>query len=136
MTPGTKLRQYRQAAKLSQKEVAEHIRVDASTYGSWEADHTQMKSRYLVPLAGLFGVSVPELMPDELADHVAKPGQLLSPPANPASLTPDAETHYQEHISALKESNRDKDALLSNLQARIQRLETELKKYGWGGIIY
>ncbi|MCY7349512.1 MAG: hypothetical protein LH606_02430 [Cytophagaceae bacterium] len=64
------------------------------------------------PGAGLFGVFVLELMPDEPATRVAEPEQMPVPSANPASLTPGAETHYQELISALKESNRVNDALL------------------------
>jgi transcriptional regulator with XRE-family HTH domain len=71
MTYGTKLRQYREKARLSQQEVAENLGVGQSTYSQWESDKTTFKVEYLNKLANLFGVAATDLIPEGTAVKIA-----------------------------------------------------------------
>jgi len=61
---GAKLITCRQAAKLTQKEVAERLGIKTNTYGSWEADKTHPSGHYFPQLAEIFGVTLDKLFPN------------------------------------------------------------------------
>jgi len=71
---GAKLINYRQAAKLTQREVAERLGIKTNTYGSWEADKTHPSGHYFPQLAEAFGVTLDKLFSrHQVRNHCAQP---------------------------------------------------------------
>ena len=61
---GDNLKAARQAAKLTQQEVANHLRIDRSTYTKYETRSVQPTFASLWKLAKLLGVTVDDLLRD------------------------------------------------------------------------
>ncbi len=70
----SRLRQLREAAGLSLRELARMIGEDHSNVGFWERTGTLPRSNVLVPLAQALGVSVEELLGEEKPKRATAPG--------------------------------------------------------------
>ena len=72
MSLGTKIRQYRVAANISQKELAEMYHVQRQTVIRWEADRIEPNIQILISMAFLFHVSLEDLVRDEIIAYKEK----------------------------------------------------------------
>jgi transcriptional regulator with XRE-family HTH domain len=70
----TRLRQIREAAGLSLRELARQLGEDHSNVGFWERTGTPPRSNVLVPMAAALGVTVEELLGHEKPKRAAAPG--------------------------------------------------------------
>lgn len=62
-----KLRHYREACVLSQKQVADALNIERSTYTKYETGDTEPNLNTIVRLAAIYNVSPTELLPMEAA---------------------------------------------------------------------
>ena len=69
-----KLRHYREACVLSQKQVADALNIERSTYTKYETGDTEPNLRTIVRLAAIYNVPPAELLPMEAADDPAVQG--------------------------------------------------------------
>ena len=60
-----KLRHYREASVLSQKQVADALNIERSTYTKYETGDSEPSLNTLVKIAGIFNVSPMQLLPTE-----------------------------------------------------------------------
>ncbi len=60
MTLGTKLILLRRKKKISQKEVADYLEINQSTYSQWESDLRTCKAEFIPLLARFFEVDISE----------------------------------------------------------------------------
>lgn len=65
---GEKLRHYREACVLSQKQVADALNIERSTYTKYETGDTEPNLNTIVRLAAIYNVSPTELLPMDAAD--------------------------------------------------------------------
>ncbi|MBS0631900.1 MAG: helix-turn-helix transcriptional regulator [Verrucomicrobia bacterium] len=72
--PTSRLRQLREAAGLSVRELARQLGEDHSNVGYWERTGTLPRSNVLVPMAAALGVTVEELLGQEKPKRAAAPG--------------------------------------------------------------
>ena len=70
----SRLRQLREAAGLSLRELARMVGEDHSNVGFWERTGNLPRSNVLVPLAQALGVTVEELLGEEKPKRAAGPG--------------------------------------------------------------
>lgn len=63
-----KLRHYREACVLSQKQVADALNIERSTYTKYETGDTEPNLNTIVRLAAIYNVSPTELLPMDAAD--------------------------------------------------------------------
>jgi transcriptional regulator with XRE-family HTH domain len=70
----TRLRQLREAAGISLRELARQLGEDHSNVGFWERTGTPPRSNVLVPMAAALGVTVEELLGHEKPKRAAAPG--------------------------------------------------------------
>jgi len=70
----SRLRQLREAAGLSLRELARQIGEDHSNVGFWERTGNLPRSNVLVPLAKALGVTVEELLGQDKPRRAAAPG--------------------------------------------------------------
>lgn len=75
MKTGEKLRHYREACVLSQKQVADALNIERSTYTKYETGDTEPNLNTIVRLAAIYNVSPTELLPMEAAED-PRVGQL------------------------------------------------------------
>jgi len=68
------LRQLRENAGISLRELARHLGEDHSNVGYWERTGTLPRSNVLVPMAAALGVSVEELLGEAKPGRAANPG--------------------------------------------------------------
>ncbi len=111
-TFGDRLAAAREAADLSQKNLAKRLGVKAKTVAAWENDLSEPRANRLQMLAGLLNVSLMWLLNGE-GDGVAPPGE--EPP-----LTKDARAILLE----MRELKGDIDDAAN----RLARLEKHLKR--------
>ena len=52
------LRKLREAKKLTQKEIAEKLNIDRSTYAYWEGAKTEPSIKHLVKLSKIYNVTI------------------------------------------------------------------------------
>ena len=64
-----KLRHYREACVLSQKQVADALNIERSTYTKYETGDTEPNLNTIVRLAAIYNVSPTELLPMEAAEE-------------------------------------------------------------------
>lgn len=64
MQPGERIRAYRTANKLSQRELAAQFRVQRETLASWEAGKLQIGAAKLPRIAEVTGIAPVDLRPD------------------------------------------------------------------------
>ena len=69
-----KLRHYREACVLSQKQVADALNIERSTYTKYETGDTEPNLRTIVRLAAIYNVPPAELLPMEAANDPAVKG--------------------------------------------------------------
>ena len=77
-TLGEKLRDLRETYDLTQKQVADALNIDRSTYSNYELDKTRPSLEALVTLARMFNISKEALMPDDPDDPVSFKGSMKS----------------------------------------------------------
>lgn len=58
MGVGTKMRLLRNRTKYSQKDLADMLQVDRSTYVNWENETTDIKAQFLPKIAEIFEVEI------------------------------------------------------------------------------
>ena len=63
-----KLRHYRESCALSQKQVADALNIERSTYTKYESGATEPSAKTLVKIAKIFNIDPVELLPMESAD--------------------------------------------------------------------
>lgn len=66
-----RLRRYREACVLSQKQVADALNIERSTYTKYETGDTEPSLNTIVKIAAIYNVSPTELLPMELSDDPA-----------------------------------------------------------------
>lgn len=66
-----KLRHYREACALSQKQVADALNIERSTYTKYETGDTEPNLSTIVRLAEIYNVSPTELLPMDAADDAS-----------------------------------------------------------------
>ena len=69
MTLGTRIKEYRLKAKLSQEKVAELVGVSRQAVTKWESDQSSPNMDNLFRLAEIFGTTVDALVTDETDDR-------------------------------------------------------------------
>ncbi|WP_322895164.1 MULTISPECIES: helix-turn-helix transcriptional regulator [unclassified Yoonia] len=84
-TFGDRLAGAREAAGLSQKDLAKSLGVKLSTLASWENDTGEPRANRLQMLAGMLGVSLGWLMTGQ-GDGLAAPDDAVEMPADVAAL--------------------------------------------------
>lgn len=70
----SRLRQLREAAGLSVRELARQLGEDHSNVGFWERTGKLPRSNVLVPMAAALGVTVEELLGQDKPSRVTNPG--------------------------------------------------------------
>lgn len=111
-TFGDRLAAAREAADLSQKELAKRLGVKSKTVAAWENDISEPRANRLQMLAGLLNVSLMWLLNGE--------GEGVDPPGVEPALTHDARRVLLE----MRELRGDID----DAATRLARLEKHLKK--------
>ena len=71
-----RLRYYREACALSQKQVADALNIDRSTYAKYEGAASEPNLKMIVKIAAIFNVSPLDLLPMEESRTVTAPGRL------------------------------------------------------------
>ena len=66
-----KLRHYREACALSQRQVADALNIERSTYTKYETGDTEPNLNTIVRLAAIYNVSPTELLPMDAAEDPA-----------------------------------------------------------------
>ena len=117
-TFGDRLAAAREAAELSQKNLAKRLGVKAKTVAAWENDISEPRANRLQMLAGLLNVSLMWLLNGE-GDGVAPPGE--EPP-----LSKDARAILLEM--------RELKGEIDDAANRLARLEKHLKRILEGGL--
>jgi transcriptional regulator with XRE-family HTH domain len=72
--PTNRLRELREAAGLTLRELARQLGEDHSNVGYWERTGTLPRSNVLVPMAAALGVTVEELLGQDKPRRTAAPG--------------------------------------------------------------
>jgi len=116
-TFGDRLAAAREAADLSQKNLAKRLGVKAKTMAAWENDISEPRANRLQMLAGLLNVSLMWLLNGE--------GDGVAPPGEDVPLSKDARAILLE----MRELKGDIDATANGLA----RLEKHLKRVLEGG---
>jgi transcriptional regulator with XRE-family HTH domain len=111
-TFGDRLSAAREAAELSQKELARRLGVKVKTIAAWENDISEPRANRLQMMAGLLNVSLMWLLNGE--------GEGVNPPGTEAPLPQDARRVLLE----LRELRGDID----DAAVRLARLEKHLKR--------
>ena len=68
-----KLRRYREACVLSQKQVADALNIERSTYTKYETGDTEPNLNTIVKIAAIYNVSPTELLPMEVSADASVP---------------------------------------------------------------
>lgn len=111
-TFGDRLAAAREAADLSQKDLAKRIGVKSKTVAAWENDLSEPRANRLQMLAGLLNVSLMWLLNGN--------GEGVDPPGVEPALTQDA----RQVLLEMRELRGDIDEAAN----RLARLEKKLKK--------
>ena len=98
-TFGDRLAAARDAAGLSQKELAQRVGIKASTLRAWEEDLSEPRANRLSILAGLLGVSISWLLIGE-GEGVSAPGEDETVSTDLAGLLTDLRTVRAQITSA------------------------------------
>ena len=78
MSIGTQIRNYRQAAGLTQEELAEKLRVTYQSVSNWERDESLPETAKLKDLASLLHTSVGKILEENKAPNVTKHVRLFN----------------------------------------------------------
>lgn len=110
-TFGDRLAAARDAAGLSQKELAQRIGVKTKTLREWEDDLSEPRANRLSIFAGILGVSLSWLLTGE--------GEGLAPPDEEDAIEPD--------VTAILKDLRAVRAQMTQSNARLAQLEKQLR---------
>lgn len=69
MSLGTKIRQFRVAANMSQTDLANMYRVQRQTVMRWELDRMEPNIHVLISMSFLFHISLEDLLRDEIIEY-------------------------------------------------------------------
>ncbi|MCB1338071.1 MAG: helix-turn-helix domain-containing protein [Maritimibacter sp.] len=116
-TFGDRLAAAREAADLSQKQLARQIGVKTRTLAAWEDDLSEPRANRLQMLAGLLNVSLMWLLNGE--------GDGVAPPGDEPSLPQEA----RQVLRQVRELRRDVDTVASRL-ARLEKGLTQMLEGG------
>ncbi len=111
------LRQCRENAKLTQKQVADALGIERSTYAYYETGLTQPKGKMIINLANVFGIEYDTFM-DAISDFE------FDRSADAAGFTTVTDSSWQdrEKMHALSKNEQ-------NLLLRFRTLSSEQRKY-------
>lgn len=112
-TFGDRLAAAREAAGLSQADLAQRLGVRTRTIEQWEGDATEPRANRLQMLAGMLGVSLMWLLTGEGEGGVDAPG-------DEAAATPD--------VRGVLAEIRELRASMSTMAGRLGRLEKRLRE--------
>ncbi|WP_136634649.1 helix-turn-helix domain-containing protein [Pseudooceanicola onchidii] len=115
-TFGDRLAAARDAAGMSQADLARRLGVKASTLRGWEEDQSEPRANRLSMLSGLLGVSLPWLLTGE--------GEGVEPPSEASELSGDVSAILAE----LRDLRADLDAKVGRLAILEKRLRAKLKE--------
>lgn len=110
-TFGDRLAAAREAAQLSQKDLALRVGIKTSTLRNWEEDLSEPRANRLSMLAGLLGVSLSWLLTGE--------GEGVEAPQDDEGSAPD--------VTALLNDLRTVRAQISNANDRLAMIEKRLR---------
>ncbi|SEN46936.1 helix-turn-helix domain-containing protein [Palleronia pelagia] len=113
-TFGDRLADARQAASLSQNELAHRIGVRIGTLEKWENDMSEPRANQLQTISGLLNVSLRWLMTGE--------GDGLAAPSEPAPLSDDM-TQLLNEMRQLQRAMVQQADTLGRLQKRLRRMQ-------------
>lgn len=115
-TFGDRLAAARDAAGMSQNDLARRLGVKTVTLRGWEEDQSEPRANRLSMLSGLLGVSLPWLLTGE--------GEGVEPPGDGAELSGDISAILTE----LRDLRADLDAKVGRLAVLEKRLRSKLKE--------
>jgi transcriptional regulator with XRE-family HTH domain len=115
-TFGDRLAAAREAAGMSQNDLARRLGVKTATLRGWEEDQSEPRANRLSMLSGLLGVSLPWLLTGE--------GEGVDPPGDTAELSGDISAILTE----LRDLRADLDAKVGRLAVLEKRLRSKLKE--------
>jgi transcriptional regulator with XRE-family HTH domain len=115
-TFGDRLAAAREAAGMSQNDLARRLGVKTATLRGWEEDQSEPRANRLSMLSGLLGVSLPWLLTGE--------GEGVDPPGDAAELSGDISAILTE----LRDLRADLDAKVGRLAVLEKRLRSKLKE--------
>ncbi len=113
-TFGDRLAAAREAAGMSQKQLARRVGVKQATVRNWEEDLAEPRANRLTMLCGLLGVSLSWLLTGE--------GEGVDPPGEPEDLADDLPAILAEMRAVRVEARR--------LSERLGLIEKRLKAFG------
>nr|WP_040609983.1 helix-turn-helix transcriptional regulator [Pseudooceanicola batsensis] len=115
-TFGDRLAAAREAAEMTQGELAKRLGVKLSTLRGWENDLSEPRANRLQMLSGLLSVSLSWLLTGE-GDGVQAPGEGADLPGDVMAI-----------LAELRELRTDLDAKVDRLGVLEKRLRTKLKE--------
>ena len=115
-TFGDRLAAARDAAGMTQNDLARRLGVKVATLRGWEDDQSEPRANRLSMLSGLLGVSLPWLLTGE--------GEGVEPPNEAAELSGDVTAILTE----LRDLRADLDAKVGRLAVLEKRLRAKLKE--------
>ena len=115
-TFGDRLSAAREAAGMTQTDLAKRLGVKLSTLRGWEDDHSEPRANRLSMLSGLLGVSLPWLLTGE-GDGVEPPGEANDLPRDVLAL-----------LGEVRDLRAEMDAKVARLGVLEKRLRAALKE--------
>lgn len=115
-TFGDRLAAGREAAQMTQAQLAKRLGVKTTTLRGWEEDLSEPRANRLQMLSGLLGVSLPWLLTGE-GDGVQAPGEAVDLPQDVAEI-----------LGELRDLRTDLDAKVDRLGVLEKRLRLKLKQ--------
>lgn len=115
-TFGDRLAAARDAAGMTQNDLARRLGVKVSTLRGWENDQSEPRANRLSMLSGLLGVSLPWLLTGV--------GEGVEPPSDGGDLSDDVTSI----LSELRDLRADLDAKVDRLAVLEKRLRAKLKE--------
>lgn len=106
MSLGTKIRQYRVAANISQEELAEMYHVQRQTVIRWESDRNEPNIHILISMAFLFHVSLEDLVRDEIITYKEQQAESMKDKMLKKQI---ARRANRRHINMIRRSTLKKD---------------------------
>ncbi|MCW1952126.1 MAG: helix-turn-helix domain-containing protein [Octadecabacter sp.] len=113
-TFGDRLAAAREAARLSQKELAQRVGIKTSTLRNWEEDLSEPRANRLSILSGILGVSLRWLLTAE--------GEGLLAPEDDAPVTSDVGEILSE-VRAVRAQLTASNDRLAKLEKRLRRMD-------------
>jgi transcriptional regulator with XRE-family HTH domain len=106
MNHGQRLKSFREAAGMSQRELARRINVTYSNVSFWESTDTIPRSDLLVPIADVLGVTVQDLLGETTAKRRQPASKLGSAFEQAAKLPRRQQQRLAEFVQVFIEQNQ------------------------------